>query len=286
MRVKIHPTFIAYLLGICCFASPSACLAMVAALTAHELSHYAVARALREPIERVELAPFGGMMTYAPGHSASKGLRGVLIAGAGPLGNYALILLVLRACSRFSLPAELVRQLIIANLSMIVINLMPALPLDGGAILFSVGYYLCGVSRLIALLCGAGVLLGASLMGLAVYGSLTLGRVNLSLLVVGGYLIVCSRRSRSAMLTQNVYTVVQERMRAASGCRRVAAYRVPGDTPVTSLLPLISRAQSALFLIDAEDGAPRLLDERDACRAMLHNPRATAGEAAEIPDKS
>ena len=283
MRIRVHPAFAAYLLCVLALTSPWACAGLVISLTVHELGHWAAAFMLYEPISRVELAPFGGVMTCAPGRSMIKGLRGVVLAAAGPLASYALIAMVTGGLLRSALPEELTRQIVLSSGAMLVLNLMPALPLDGGSIVFSVGYYLFGIARLTALLCAMGVMLGAGLLALAVCGTLRAGQMNLSLLVVGGYLIVCAVRSRAALLTENLFAVVEECLRGhPSACRRVTTFRVPGEMPVIRLLPLMTRTQSASFWVERGEETPVLLDERAACRAMLSNPQMSAEEAAQI----
>lgn len=281
MRVRVHPAFALYLASVCLLSSPSACLALMLALAVHELGHAAAAKMLHEPVERVELAPFGGVMLYAPGRCASKGIRGAAIAAAGPLGNYVLILLAASTWAQRVLPAAFIQKAIACNLAMLLLNLMPALPLDGGGIVFSIGYYLFGIARMTAVLCALGVMLGAAVLLLAVYAAARTGQINLSLLIVGIYLIVCAGKSRSAILTQNAFTVVQERLHASNGCRRLTMYAVPADAAVITLLPWIARAQSAAFLFKTPEGLHMLLDERAACRAMLDNPQTPAWKAAQ-----
>ncbi len=275
MRIKISPTFLSYLFFVACTVSVQACAAMVAALAVHEFSHYGVARALGEPLERIELAPFGGVMRYAPGRSASKGLRGVLIAAAGPAGNYALI--VLTGPLSGVLGEALSRQMIYANLSMLVINLLPALPLDGGSILFSLGYFWFGVARMVRVLCALGVLFGVGLVLTALYGVMQLGTANVTLLIAGVYLMVCAFKSRSVMLSQNVYTVIHERMAREDGLRRVTLYALPQETPVIGTLPCLARSDYAMFVID---GNPRqLIDERTICQILLKDPQSILDQA-------
>lgn len=278
MRVRIHPAFAAYLASVCALTSPWACAGLVISLTAHELGHLAAARLLHEPVERVELAPFGGVMTCKPGHSLSKGLRGVLLAAAGPLANYVAILAAGSPWAVRIIPAELLRQTVRSSWAMMLLNMLPALPLDGGSVVFSIAYYGFGVARLAALLSGLGVLLGAALLALAVFGALRMGVLNLSLVIVGAYLTLCALRSRDALLTQNLYAVVEERLRKPEACRRMTAYCVPGDTPVVRLLPAMAGSRGVLFFVETDGHTPQLLDERTVCRAMLQSPRLTAAQ--------
>ena len=75
--------------------------------------------------------------------------------------------------------------------------------------------------------------------------------------------------------------VIEERLREADSCRRMTAYRVPGDTPVAALMPWMSRARCAMFWVECNADALVPLDERAVCRAMLASPRMNAREAAQ-----
>ena len=285
MRIRVRPAFVAYLASMALLASPACALGAVCALSVHELGHALAARMLGERICAVELAPFGGVMTYAPGYSPAKGLRGIALAAAGPLGNELALLLLGMAtrsetlCSLMN--GELLRQMIGANAAMLALNLLPALPLDGGRIIFCAGYYLFGVSALSLLLCALGTALGLLLCALAVCGALALGTFNLSLMIVGGYLTVCAVRSRDALLCENLYAVVHERLQSdRARCTRAALLCVGGETPLYALIPCIARTRSCVLAFEEEGGAPVLLSEAEALRALLENPAQTVRETA------
>lgn len=281
LRVRLHPAFAAYLLSVCALSSPQTCAGFIISLAAHELGHAVAAHALHEPVDRIELAPFGGVMTCAPGRTLSKGLRGAALSAAGPLASYLLVIIASSASAQHLLPATLIRPIVQCSWAMLLLNLMPALPLDGGGIVFSLGYYVFGVTGLTTLLCGLGALLGVCMLAMAVFGVWRLGMLNLSLVMAGGYLTICAIKSRDALLTQNLFAVIEERLRETDCCRRMTAYRVPGDTPVVALLPWMSRTRCAMFWVECDADALVPLDERSVCRAMLASPRMKASEAAQ-----
>ncbi|MCI6374833.1 MAG: hypothetical protein MR821_06025 [Clostridiales bacterium] len=288
MRLRVRPAFVVYLASMALLASPACALGAVCALAVHELGHALAARLLGERICTVELAPFGGVMTYAPGYSPAKGLRGIALAAAGPLGN-ELALLLLGVATRSELlcslmNGELLRQMIGANAAMLALNLLPALPLDGGRIVFCAGYYLFGVSALSLLLCALGTALGLLLCSLAVYGALALGTLNLSLMIVGGYLTVCAVQGRDALLSENLYAVVHERMQSGGQrCARAVLLRVGGETPLYALIPHMAKTRACVLVLE-EGGAPVLLGEEAVLCALLENPAQSVREAAAAPD--
>lgn len=279
MRIRIHPTFVLYLLSIALFSSCAAALCSLAALLIHEAGHGIAAGLLGEQIASIELTPFGGMMAYAPEKSPHKGIQGMIIAAAGPLANYLLLLLLptLSGVLRY----ETICQLASANFAMLCINLLPVLPLDGGRIVFCVGYYFFRVAALISLLTALGVLAGILMIGLAIYGAARLQLLNLSLIIVGGYLILCAWQSRTSMLADNLYTVVQERSCCAGQIRRAALYAVAPDVRLHALLDPMERAAAAVFMYEDASGQ-HLISEKQICRALIQRPSAAISQVMEI----
>ena len=68
-------------------------------------------------------------MTYVPGKSPHKGIKGCIVAAAGPLGNYGMVLFLSQSFMQNWMQAETIKQAIVINLGMMLLNLLPALPL-------------------------------------------------------------------------------------------------------------------------------------------------------------
>ena len=285
MRIRIHPVFALYLLSMAVFSSWRMTLFAMSALLVHEAGHYAAARLLGERIARVELTPFGGVMTYAPGKSPSKGIRGVCVAAAGPLGNELAVLAASAPPVQQILGYDGTQAFIMANLAMLCLNLLPVLPLDGGSIVFSIGYYLFPAGRLIALLTTCGMVTGLGLVLLALYGLILLGTLNCSLLMIGGYLMLCARHSRAEVLAQNLYAVVQERQESPEEIRALRLYRVPQDIRVQALLEPMERAPCAAFVFEDAQGI-HIVGEKDVCRILLDTPSLTLAQVWAAKRKS
>ena len=119
-------------------------------VTLHELGHGLAARYFGVPVREITLLPLGGVavMTKNP----DKPLHELIIAAAGPLVNVViagLLFIPVGAQVRMNLldgrgllpdltaitASTLLVWLFAANVSMIVFNLIPAFPLDGGRIL-------------------------------------------------------------------------------------------------------------------------------------------------------
>ena len=278
MRIRIHPAFALYLLSMAVCSSWQMTLCAVGALFVHEAGHYAAAYLLGERIARVELTPFGGVMTYAPGKSPSKGVKGMCMAAAGPLGNYLAMLAAASLPVQGMLGFDGTQAFIMANLAMICLNLLPVLPLDGGNIVFCIGYFLFPAGRLLLLLTACGMATGLGLVLLAVYGLVRLGTLNCSLLIIGGYLIFCAGCSRAEMLARNLYAVVHERLESPEGIRTRRIYCVPQDTRVQALLEPMERAPCAAFVFEDAQGV-HVVSEKEVCQFLLEAPSLTLAQA-------
>ncbi|MGN0776896.1 MAG: hypothetical protein ACI4MM_09510 [Candidatus Ventricola sp.] len=278
MKICIHPAFVLYLLSMAAFSTWRMTLCAAGALLVHEAGHYAVSRLFGEQIDKVELTPFGGVMTYAPTRSPCKGIRGICVAAAGPAANCLTLLAAASAQGQRLLGDSGARTFAMANLAMMCLNLLPVLPLDGGRIVFSIGYYLFPAARLIALLTACGMLTGLGLVLLALYGLIVLGTLNCSLLMIGGYLMICAGRSRAEVLAQNLYAVVQERLESPEKIRALRLYRVPPDSSMQALLEPMERAPCAAFVFEDAQGV-HVIGEKDICRFLLEKPSLTLAQA-------
>jgi Zn-dependent protease len=111
----------------------------------HELGHALQARREGVEIEGITLWLFGGVATFkGVWESAGAELR---IAVAGPVVSLVLGILFLAAAAPTDGPQEVdgvVAWLGFVNLSLLVFNLIPAVPLDGGRILHAILWHVRG----------------------------------------------------------------------------------------------------------------------------------------------
>ena len=114
----------------------AAAVLFFACLLLHELGHAVVARREGMEIEGITLWVFGGVARFK-GMFPSAGAE-FRIAIAGPLVTLALSLVLIAAASALRSPAAIdgvVAWLGWMNLILLVFNMLPALPLDGGRVL-------------------------------------------------------------------------------------------------------------------------------------------------------
>ena len=99
--------------------------ALVPAVLAHELGHAAVLRLCRARLRRISVGVFGIEMEYA---GVLSGMETLLALAAGPAAG---LIYAVTACSTGTAYGSLSGAL---SFCLSVLNLLPALPLDGGRI--------------------------------------------------------------------------------------------------------------------------------------------------------
>lgn len=114
-------------------------LAVLGSITLHEISHLLIAKLYKIRTREIVLYPFGGLakLEKNPAPKAE-----VFIAAAGPLTNFLIAIALvpftnLSLASLFTGDLSASSRLIAVNLSLGLINLLPALPMDGGRLLRS-----------------------------------------------------------------------------------------------------------------------------------------------------
>ena len=119
-------------------------LALFASVVLHELGHAVAARRFGVPTRDITLLPIGGVarLAYIPRQPKQE----LVIALAGPLVTLLIVLALYGIGLGFSLPngtidaalgarGGFVGQLMWANVFLLVFNLLPAFPMDGGRVL-------------------------------------------------------------------------------------------------------------------------------------------------------
>jgi Zn-dependent protease/CBS domain-containing protein len=122
-----------------------AAILFFASLLAHELGHAVVARREGMEIDGITLWLFGGVAKFR-GMFPSAGAE-FRIAVAGPLVTLVIAAVLILAVVLFDLPTEVdgvVAWLGFINAILLVFNMLPALPLDGGRVLRSALWHFRG----------------------------------------------------------------------------------------------------------------------------------------------
>ena len=180
LSIGLPIILIAVLLAV--FGSLTQLLAIAFALLIHETAHIVVSRGLSANIKSIEIQPLGARITLE--HDVSSSGDEFAIAAAGPLCSF----FTASACMTITNVMPALKTgldvFIDMNMTIALVNILPALPLDGGRILRSLLSYLFTLRTATKIAAGIGIILALSMCCAGVY-LLINGRVNLSLLGIG-----------------------------------------------------------------------------------------------------
>lgn len=100
----------------------------------HEAAHALTALCMGKAPAEIVITPFGCMMRLEEDNMPMASQQ-VLILMAGPGATLMLMALSVKAVMNGGMEAELARMLFLSNAGILSVNLLPALPLDGGRVL-------------------------------------------------------------------------------------------------------------------------------------------------------
>ena len=251
--------------------------AMAIALSAHELAHLLAARLAGVEIAEIQLLPFGGSAKMENPYRIPPA-RVVAVALAGPAANLVLIVLCAALTQWGLVQAASAAALFQMNLTLMLFNLLPALPLDGGRILYALLQRPLGESRALRLGIWLGRVLAAALLAVAVGLGFRSGRWNLTLILAAVFLLA-SGPDESAAWARSRAQRLGDALESAA-IRPVRILQLPADTSVSRALELLHPRERCWFLL-TDGGNPRaLLDERSLLRHLIDGgaPETTLGE--------
>ncbi len=149
MRFKIDLKIFLFLLLFYFTNQIGTYILILAFAIVHELGHLACGLLLGMKPNKMELKPYGVSISFKLNtkdynRKIAKGnlleIKKIVVAAAGPLTNLIIILITLQ----YNMNMFLGLKIIYSNLLLILFNLLPFYPLDGGRIVESVLHIICG----------------------------------------------------------------------------------------------------------------------------------------------
>lgn len=253
---------------------------LFACVVLHELGHALAARALGLPVPEILLLPIGGVAVL--GRAPSKASHELLIAAAGPAVNVAIVALLLPALAALwlngALPAlgvgpglgepglaTALLWLVQANLFLVLFNLIPAFPLDGGRILRAFLWMATDSVRATRVAAGIGQFIAVGL------GLFALFTFDLFLLAVALFIFFGAGAERGHVQVQSAL----KGLRAGDAYNRHALTLRPEDRVSTVADYILTSYQPDFAVLEGE--RPVGIVTRDEVVRVLAGP---AGDAA------
>lgn len=134
MKISLHPLFIVILLCSIFTGYFIEIILLFIFVFVHEVGHYFMAKHFNWKIKEIKLLPFGGVLIVDDAQ-ATTAFEESFVALAGPLQNVIIMLLAWFCGQCHWLSYDWVEYIIRSNLWLMIFNLLPIHPLDGGKLL-------------------------------------------------------------------------------------------------------------------------------------------------------
>ena len=169
------------------------------AICFHELMHILAAKIGGLNIEYIEIMWFGGAAHIGNLYSA-KPINIAFTAISGPLGNFALATSAAALVWWDYLAFDVAATVIRINLTLMLFNLMPALPLDGGRVFYAVASKWLRPAMVIKICMWMAYVLAAGALILAIVLWRMRGVLNVTLVLMAVFLVASSLSEYSAYM--------------------------------------------------------------------------------------
>lgn len=266
-KLKFNLLLIPALIALFLLGQGRALLFYVPALLFHEWSHMLTARALGVRMEKFELLPFGctaRLMGFAISRS-----REILIAASGPAANMVVASTVfLMDKHLFEIPFA--QEFVAANVAIAAINLLPALPLDGGHIARAAFSEYLGQKRATKVTAVMGIVFSAVMIGFGV-AVLFAGGVNVGFFIMGLFLCISAIKELRNVPYALIRDVSSKRQKLSKsktiGINRIAALN---SDKLSDVLPSFQAGKyNVLTVVGSDMGKLGELDEKQILQAVM-----------------
>ncbi|MBQ8202406.1 MAG: hypothetical protein IJZ74_11640 [Clostridia bacterium] len=278
--IYLHAATLLYAVYVMLFGHWRMVLVGFVSILLHEGAHALTAAMAGQSPEEIEITPMGAVMRLDDEERLPL-IRRMLMLAAGPAMTLLLCNLAVWMTARGMMHAADGRMFFVANIGILMMNLMPVLPLDGGRLLsLLLGQFLRGetVRRIMRTL---GMLIGlASIVG-SVYLAWQTGGWNWSLAAAGCFLMYSASTATTTQAMHELKNLMARKLmletRGYMTLRRVA---VPACTPLQRAVRLlVPRALTEFCLIDK--GTLRsvgILTEEQVINRYLSTPQMRCDE--------
>lgn len=278
-EITLHPSVLLYGLYALLTGHLRFTLLAVASIVIHEAAHASVSAILGKPPSCIELSPLGAAMYLEEENLLPRWKRCFTLI-AGPAVTILLCVIALHLTREGHTARETGYMLFMANLSIIAINLLPVLPLDGGRLLtlvldsFLPQNYVRNILRLLGTVCGIGLIV------LNIICSYKLGGWNFSLAFAGcciWYSAYAATTTRA--LREMRYFLDRKIMLERKGTVPTKCVTALHTLPVRMLIRTLP-AQKYIDVLCVEAGTLQplvRLSEAELIQEYLSHPDATVG---------
>lgn len=280
-EVRVHPVVPLYLTYACLVGHGLFALLSLASIVLHELAHAACALAFGQALHSIEITPLGAIMRLEDEGRLPPFKRALMLL-AGPAMTCLLCTLSMGMTRHALMNPETGRLLFMANLSILLLNLLPALPLDGGRLATLLLGCLLPVHTAHRVMRVFTTTIGFVLIALNVYASWRLGGWNLSLAFAGCCLIYSAYAATTTQAMEELRCFMDRKiLLERRGLVKTSWISVMENQPLRRPVKHMPRRRQGMYLIYALGSMELLgqMTEHELLQQYMRRPDATVKEA-------
>lgn len=274
-RIRVQPMF--FVLCLICHFAGGRVLPALSMLALHELGHLLAAKAYHLPVLQFDLTPYGGVFSFG-GIEALPRLKRLILYAAGALMN-ALSLAALLIAYRRGVPLTTCAPFVRAACLLLLLNLLPALPLDGGRMVLTLLAARFDEKKVARALLLSARIISAALCGLSLASAL-MGRLSLIPMSAGLYLFSLAAAEERSLPARYAHHLIERRLLLSQrGALDMRGLAVLQTEPLNALFPrLCDTKYHYLYVLNADGTLLGTLDEQKICSALFENAEQTVGQ--------
>ena len=266
-RLKINLLMIPAVVFLLIVGMGDVVLYYIPTVLLHEWAHVIFASALGMTVSEMELFPFGcaaKLQCFAVSRT-----KEIVVAAAGPAANMAAACAIF-FIDKYGFEITVAERLISSNLALAAVNMLPALPLDGGRIVRAIFASFIGYKRATRLTACAGIFFAAVLLSVGVW-ALFQDTLNPSFFIMGFFLCLAAVKE----LKSAPYTLIRDfsgkretiDKRKTLSINRFAAMRT--ETLRDIMREFEAGKYNMVTVLDKDLGVLGELDERQILDGMI-----------------
>lgn len=253
---------------------------LLLSLTVHEAGHLVAAQLSRVRITAMTVTPFGCGLQLGNLYMLSPG-QAFAVSTGGPAASL-LLLLTDGALAHWGLLSPAVAlSLLRVTLALLLFNLLPALPLDGGRMLYALTAGRLGRARAARLGARLGYLVALALAGLTLWLWIETHRFNVTLPACALFILKGISEDRRA-LSDAIPTSLLNAMKVTDAPIPLHLCAVSAETPVHRALRHTSPDAATLYAVYEGDRLTGFVDERTLLKLALESPASTISNVMKI----
>ncbi len=256
LKFSLHPLFILFGIYFAFTGKVFSFLVYTLCAVIHEIGHYVQSEKLGYALNKIVLMPYGAIIK-----GDIDGVRykdEILISLAGPFYNFIIAVFCVALWWVFPDVYPYTDIIVTANLALLIINLLPCYPLDGGRFLLATLSLFISRKTARKIVKGLGVTFALIILGLFIYSIFTL--INFTLLFFACFMLVGVFSSGVQCEYIKIYqNLTYEKPTSPKLVKKIV---VSGDSEIRRLYDIINCEYYYEILVELNDGNVILEGER------------------------